>query len=364
MAARILEGKSPKEATNLLPLLFSLCGTAQLQAGLSAIEEALGYVTSPAHIQARKILLQGESISEHVTRILIDWPELAGIDNDVACVRDLRRLLGNFKIHLFDKTQNDRIGGAPLKIDKAALLSDCTTLIDKLEQVIFGQSLDEFLSMTSQTQMMNWVETQDVLPAKCLKIWNKEDLLSAVWPEIQFLPLLDKNFLNDTMDNDKSEGFISQPTYQNTPCETGSFARHIDQGLTKAMVAALGYGPLSRFTAKLIDLALMLKEMRKLTSDFDQETALFHTKALHKGLGQIEAVRGKLTHRVWLDDDGETITRYRILAPTEWNFHPDGPLQQALVGSDASEPEKLKQTARIAVMALDPCVACDIMIRN
>jgi len=56
MAARILEGKSPNEAAQLLPLLFSLCGTAQLPAGIMAFEAALGYVPSPARVDRKRVV--------------------------------------------------------------------------------------------------------------------------------------------------------------------------------------------------------------------------------------------------------------------------------------------------------------------
>ena len=40
------------------------------------------------------------------------------------------------------------------------------------------------------------------------------------------------------------------------------------------------------------------------------------------GLGQVQAARGLLVHRVAIR--AGRVADYRILAPTEWNFHPQG----------------------------------------
>ena len=46
---------------------------------------------------------------------------------------------------------------------------------------------------------------------------------------------------------------------------------------------------------------------------------------------------------------------YRVLAPTEWNFHPHGALAEAL------RSRRLDATqARLAAAALDPCIHFDI----
>jgi Ni,Fe-hydrogenase I large subunit len=59
-------------------------------------------------------------------------------------------------------------------------------------------------------------------------------------------------------------------------------------------------------------------------------------------------------HAVELAD--ERVTRYRIVAPTEWNFHPQGALPADLVDVHAREPREVEQRAGLAVQSLDPCV--------
>ena len=56
------------------------------------------------------------------------------------------------------------------------------------------------------------------------------------------------------------------------------------------------------------------------------------------------------------------VTDYRIVAPTEWNFHPGGPLAQGLKGRSAADTGQLEREARTVVQSLDPCVACRVEI--
>jgi Ni,Fe-hydrogenase I large subunit len=56
------------------------------------------------------------------------------------------------------------------------------------------------------------------------------------------------------------------------------------------------------------------------------------------------------------------VKRYRIVAPTEWNFHPRGPLVMGLAGTAAVDEEEARRKALWLVQALDPCVACAIEV--
>jgi Ni,Fe-hydrogenase I large subunit len=70
--------------------------------------------------------------------------------------------------------------------------------------------------------------------------------------------------------------------------------------------------------------------------------------------------RGLLLHWVQLEDgplqaDSARAASYRVLAPTEWNFHPQGALAEALRSGrlDAAQ-------AGLAGSVLDPCIAFEV----
>ncbi len=53
-----------------------------------------------------------------------------------------------------------------------------------------------------------------------------------------------------------------------------------------------------------------------------------------------------------------------VVAPTEWNFHPQGALREGLLGMAAHDAATLESAARRLVLALDPCVEYEIGIRR
>ncbi|HCX34082.1 MAG TPA: hypothetical protein DHV08_11360, partial [Rhodocyclaceae bacterium] len=80
------------------------------------------------------------------------------------------------------------------------------------------------------------------------------------------------------------------------------------------------------------------------------------------GMAAVETARGVLMHRVDLEDG--RVSRYRIVAPTEWNFHPQGAFVRGLAGTPASDTGEAHRAAALLAHALDPCVACEIRVRH
>ncbi len=78
------------------------------------------------------------------------------------------------------------------------------------------------------------------------------------------------------------------------------------------------------------------------------------------GLSQIPAARGLLVHRVRLAEG--RVKDYRILAPTEWNFHPEGVVAAGLDAMAArSDGPELEPLARLFIAAVDPCVEFELV---
>lgn len=78
------------------------------------------------------------------------------------------------------------------------------------------------------------------------------------------------------------------------------------------------------------------------------------------GIGRslVETARGLLMHEIVLD--GDRVADYLIVAPTEWNFHPQGALMDHLIGQDATDCDALQQHVAHIVSALDPCVPWEL----
>jgi Ni,Fe-hydrogenase I large subunit len=79
-------------------------------------------------------------------------------------------------------------------------------------------------------------------------------------------------------------------------------------------------------------------------------------------VASVETARGLLLHCAEIRD--ERVTGYGIVAPTEWNFQPGGPLERSLTGLDARDAEALQRDCGLVVQSLDPCVACSVEVSD
>jgi Ni,Fe-hydrogenase I large subunit len=121
------------------------------------------------------------------------------------------------------------------------------------------------------------------------------------------------------------------------------------------LVKRFGRTPLARFAARLRELASLLSAA--ITPAFGGMTL-----GPGQGVGWVENARGLLVHYVALN--GERIATYRIVAPTEWNFHPRGALARGLEATRTESESELKRCAMLLVQSLDPCVGANVEVRR
>ena len=140
--------------------------------------------------------------------------------------------------------------------------------------------------------------------------------------------------------------FCRQPQWQGQAAETGALARR---------GAAPGGACARRWRARLAELRDWASGRAKVGAGGTASST-----QLAPGIGRalVETARGLLMHEIVLD--GDTVADYFIVAPTEWNFHPQGPLVGWLLGRDASQREALRSLVARCVAALDPCVRWEL----
>lgn len=83
-------------------------------------------------------------------------------------------------------------------------------------------------------------------------------------------------------------------------------------------------------------------------------TVIATTVAAATGEARVATARGPLLHRLTLD--GERIGDYRITAPTDIQFGPDGPVARWLGTLAGRPPDEAGRLARRLALAFDPCV--------
>ncbi len=342
-ASRVLEGKTTQEALTLLPLLFSVCGMAQAVAGARACESATSRKATPEEERLRGRLVAMETLREHLWRIFLDWPRFLGAESDrdslarvVALQRDYTALLLPAGKTLLDPA------GAP-DIDTGSMERLLGRMEQLLETRVFGRPPRQWLEMTSPEEFHRWLDAHDTLAASYLAGIRKLHWESVGASEVCPLPRLDPERLRREMEDDD---FLRAPLWEGRCRETSPLTR-VHTPLMQALRSRYGEGLLSRAVARLTEVA-------RITARFGQEDAGEEPFVAGSGVGQIGAARGQLAHSVTLDGE-DRVARYRILAPTEWNFHPRGNLAQGL-STLSGDRATLEEQAHQLIHAVDPCV--------
>ena len=150
--------------------------------------------------------------------------------------------------------------------------------------------------------------------------------------------------------------FARAPTWAGAPVETGALARMRNEPLVMAVHEEFGNAVVTRIVARLAELAQLTLELEGMAGRSDgrhrESRACGSTPTKDSRPSRPRAaccctVRAYATNRV---------VDYQIVAPTEWNFHPEGALVRGLEGIDSGDERGLLRSARLAVHALDPCV--------
>jgi len=79
-----------------------------------------------------------------------------------------------------------------------------------------------------------------------------------------------------------------------------------------------------------------------------------------EGSGLLEAPRGSLFH--WISIKNQKTANYQVIAPTTWNVCPNGPMENALVGTpvgSAGTDDDLRPAAYV-IRSFDLCLACTV----
>lgn len=354
-AAALFAGRTPAEVLALLPTLFALCGTAQALTGLTAMEQAGGTQPSLATQAARRILIAAETAAEHGMALARDWPMLAGERPDMDTARKFKRAMAAVRGHLYPDGDWLNPGGGRLAPDIAHVLADITEAEAALAHCLGGRVTG---MLKDYNAFRAWLTQAPTAIARMLAqvVSNARAGFGAT--TLIAMPDSGPPDLAARFDSDDDGSYLARPDCQGQVFETGALARNRAHPLVAAILKAEGAGLLARLAARLVDVAAALHDMASLVQDLKAEAA--HTAPLGsgRGLAATQAARGLLAHRVTLAEG--RVNLYRILAPTEWNFHPDGPLARGLTGIRADR-DLAGQTA-LLVAALDPCVTCRVSV--
>jgi hypothetical protein len=194
-------------------------------------------------------------------------------------------------------------------------------------------------------------------PLRCLAAWH--NTAQSLKPATRTLDVLDANATQQAdhlrtiaQDLCGDPDFALRPLWLGACAETGAWSRLRHRQAPDTSPSA--WSRLQARWVELLELAL---------GPVEPQAVLLHSGAIPLGAGQAiawcEMARGLLLHWVQLDAQ-HRVQDYRVLAPTEWNFHPDGAMAQALTQLAPDDAG----AAWCLASAYDPCVQCSVNIQE
>jgi hypothetical protein len=342
-ATDLVRGKTAGQAAAVIPMLFSVCGKAQGTAAAVALAFAQG--GEPDRGAERKRLVLAEALQELLWRFLLDLPRVMGGQGNTVMLAALRKGLAQ----------------AAASRNEAAWQTFAAQAETTLSQAILGVPVADWRALADPAQLPEWLHRAGTETARnLLELWNGAGRWggggAALMPAVSR-----ERILNEVLPGlEGDETFARHPHWQGKVMETGSLARMQAHPVLAELLRQEGATILARFLARLFEMVELLDRLREPAGPGWAQGA-----ALGEGIGLawVQTARGLLLHRAELDGQGN-VADYRIVAPTEWNFHPAGPCVEALTGKPAASADQARRSAELLVQALDPCVAYQIEIGN
>jgi hypothetical protein len=330
-AAQLGIGIAAAALPQRMALLHRLCGAAHSIAAGHAVAAATGAWRGVDAAARRR--LQADTLREHLRRL---WLELPAVLADGAAAGG----------------HADNAAGRACGLDPGALAA-CPVArgADHLDEVsrqwveaqLLGGPAAAWLQAWDEDAAdaaARWVQGCRTGPARVLArlhtlLGDRAQPVRALLPHASpgGLQALAADLLAD-------DGFERAPRWQGSCAETGSWTRLADRWSPAPSLWM-------RHAARVAEVARLVGEQGHRW--LDQGALALEPGA---GLGWCEMARGLLLYRVRVEEGGR-VAECRLVAPTEWNFHPQGSAAHALAALPRDAGASL---ARALVAAYDPCV--------
>lgn len=327
LADRFLRARPAALAPALLGSLYALCGHAHRICAEMALQ-ALQAPDAPVQPDAKqRRALWNETLREHVRRLFLDWPRLLGSSESagqvLAASPALAPTVEPGSPALIDWMECQVLGMPMAVWNRACQESPSPWLLQWTHEIRNPLTL---ALRQAQPWACAWT-----LPLQALRPDSEGTVLTALAAQLR-----------------EDADFSRLPHVQGQWRETGCWSRAADVDLPVTDVW-------TRLAARVHDLA-------QLGQPGGTQRLRAGARALGGGeaLAWCEMARGLLVHWLRVDAQGR-VERYGIVAPTEWNFHPQGAAAQILrqLPSQVS-PQQMSAAVGLLVAAFDPCVEYEL----
>ncbi len=326
---RLLPGRQPEEAVQLIPLLYSVCGKAQQSAALAVVSAAQGRDVPQIEKLERAVLC--EAMQEHLWRLLLDWPKLLGLPTHQKLFVRWHAALNAI----------------------AAGHGNTDNLLAELHQVLLGMTATEWQQLGTHAGLLECLkEKSGLLVPIIMALDLAESRLNFAGEKrgCDLMPVWTASAVSQIFADELGPEFAARPQDKGRPLETGALALTQHKPFMQDVLRMRPARLLARLIARLLDLLDSVPARGRI-----EQLAV----GVDAGLSMVQTARGMLLHHVRIENG--RVAKYLIVAPTEWNFHPQGALK-ALVGLQESNMARLMETVKLFVLSLDPCVPFEIEV--
>lgn len=340
----LFTGKKVEDVIDLVPMLYSLCGVSQKVAAIKAAESALRIQPTDQVEQIRGMLVTAEAARELALRLYSDWlPDELNI---------------KVKVIKWFVEVNDEYDWA-LKINpECKNFADLNACANKLDEILMLSGYKFVLNDQSFRSTYKLLSSKMASEVKGVFADESTSLTNAESSVIDFADTAVQAEVVGQLESERAFLFCSEPELRNRPYENSIYSLNYDCNDMNKKGFFCDFGSLEfRFFILSYVLFSMPERIRKGTND-----SLI--KSSYSGLGIVKAARGVLMHYMVLDGEPvskATVADYKIVAPTEWNFHPQGTLVKMLEGAKVSK-KQLFVLVDSLIRLVDPCVKWQLQL--
>jgi coenzyme F420-reducing hydrogenase alpha subunit len=316
----LVAGRSASEMLKLVPKLFTLCAAAHGIAAQTAVDAARGVELAPDDRRRRAGAVLAERLVEQL-RSVVTVSGLLERGQVAAAMRDVMRAAAAFASAASVGVQ-----------DRLSAIDAIERARDQIGTAALGAPMDDFASVRFNRS-----------GTAALSIANDLAIIGRLARE--------------------GAGYAAAPDLDGVVPETGPWARAC---ATEPRLADQPETIVARLQARLDETVDIVRALRGLTiGEGDPPLAAVTGYRLGEGSGAaaVETARGRLYHHVELDAEGR-VRRFQCLAPTEWNFHPRGPLARTLRGATLGSNRGGRDAIARLIAAFDPCVGYRLTVRE
>ena len=344
--SRLLSGRRVDEALSLIPLLLPVCGVAQSVAARRAVEAALDDTAAPEIERNRELEILIERAAAQAWRFTMDWPPLVGEQVRPADLKSVRDAAAIAK---------KAIGSDATQLQ--AVLMDVAVALAALIPELNPEAHQDAEPNVAFDRLMDGKS----IPARVLQLARDHEAGVKGARNSAAVTLAGGGAaLHDQLAHAfAAEPFDSTAPAMKQPIDVGPVAYCAD-GQVADVLDRFGYCATTRLFAMIvtaIGTVAALRDWRNAAGD-PNSSGVQSGKAGRVSIGGAMTARGPVLHAVRLG--GDVVVDWRILAPTDWHFAPDGAAAKAL--ADPAHGKIDRSHAEIVVASFDPCARVKLTV--